>query len=207
MARVTGPLMSIDASGSVAGTVVFAKWRGRNYVRRHAVPANPKTTAQLAARAIVRFLATAWASIIDANKATWSAAAEAKKISSFNEFVAYNARNWRDNLAPSQDYPGARDGTADAPGVLVATVEGRQVQLSIPVTPGAQAWGIAICRSLTGSFTPSASNCIAIVPADGTTKLYTDGPLPPDTYYYNAIGFTVTGAFSAAGTEASAVVA
>lgn len=51
MARVTSPLMSLDASGSIAGAITYSKWKGRNYVRQLVIPANPRTTGQQAARA------------------------------------------------------------------------------------------------------------------------------------------------------------
>ena len=50
MAKVTGPLMSLDASGTVAGTVVFSKWHGRNYVRQRVIPQNPRSEDQEFAR-------------------------------------------------------------------------------------------------------------------------------------------------------------
>jgi hypothetical protein len=50
MAKVTGPLMSMDASGGYAGAMVFAKWKGRAYVRQLVTPANPHSADQEAAR-------------------------------------------------------------------------------------------------------------------------------------------------------------
>ena len=54
MAKVTGPLFSLDASGSYGGAMVFAKWKGRAYVRQLVIPANPQTLAQEVARNHVR---------------------------------------------------------------------------------------------------------------------------------------------------------
>ncbi len=53
MAKVTGPLMSLDASGTVAKTVVFSKWNGQNYVRHHVIPKNPQTAGQAQSRQYV----------------------------------------------------------------------------------------------------------------------------------------------------------
>lgn len=50
MAKVNGPLMSMDATGSFAGTLVFQHWKGRNTVRQLVKPSNPKTSGQLVAR-------------------------------------------------------------------------------------------------------------------------------------------------------------
>lgn len=47
MARVTGPLMSMEASGTIGKTLTFANWVGRQYVRRWTRPANPQTIDQM----------------------------------------------------------------------------------------------------------------------------------------------------------------
>ena len=50
MAKVSGPLMSMEASGAFGGTLVFGKWKGRNTVRQLVTPSNPKTQGQEDAR-------------------------------------------------------------------------------------------------------------------------------------------------------------
>jgi hypothetical protein len=54
MAKVTGPLMSMDASGGFGGTLVFGKWKGRPTVRQLVTPSNPKSANQTIARNRVR---------------------------------------------------------------------------------------------------------------------------------------------------------
>ena len=46
MAKVTGPLMSMSASGKLADAIVFSIWKGQAYVRQWLVPANPQSAAQ-----------------------------------------------------------------------------------------------------------------------------------------------------------------
>jgi len=50
MAKLTGPLMSMDATGQFDGTIVFSKWKGRNTVRQLVPPSNPRTVGQEDAR-------------------------------------------------------------------------------------------------------------------------------------------------------------
>jgi len=50
MAKTSGPLMSLDASGSFAKTLTYAKWKGRNYVRHLVTPSNPQSVGQQTAR-------------------------------------------------------------------------------------------------------------------------------------------------------------
>jgi hypothetical protein len=56
MAKTTGPLMSMDASGKFGGALVFSKWKGRPVVRQLVRPANPMSADQETARNAVRVL-------------------------------------------------------------------------------------------------------------------------------------------------------
>ena len=64
MAKVTGPLMSLDASGTVGNTTTFSKWKGRNYVRLRVTPQNPKTEDQATARTYMGAIGQALSSIL-----------------------------------------------------------------------------------------------------------------------------------------------
>ena len=46
MAKVSGPLFSMEASGSYGGAIVFAKWKGRQYSRQLVIPSNPNSADQ-----------------------------------------------------------------------------------------------------------------------------------------------------------------
>lgn len=59
MAKVNGPFMSLDASGTLADTLTASKWKGRNYMRQRIIPANPQTSGQQAVRSILGTLAKA----------------------------------------------------------------------------------------------------------------------------------------------------
>lgn len=53
MAKVTGPLMSMSASGKIANAIVFSIWKGTAYVRQYVIPANPQMTSQGTQRQIL----------------------------------------------------------------------------------------------------------------------------------------------------------
>jgi hypothetical protein len=57
MAKATGPLFSLEASGTVGKTVTYSHWKGRPYVRRRVIPLNPFETDQVAARNRIRAMA------------------------------------------------------------------------------------------------------------------------------------------------------
>jgi len=53
MAKVTGPLFSLSASGTIAKSMVHQGWKGLNVVRGWVKPANPKTGDQGDARMLL----------------------------------------------------------------------------------------------------------------------------------------------------------
>lgn len=202
MVKVSAPAMSLDASGSLAGALVFSKWKGRNYVRQHVIPANPKKPGQVGIRAMFKFLSQVWVGLSAANHATWESRADDMVVSTFNAFMSLNVRRWRDFDGPTKEDPPTLVGTPPTGPTGVATPNVRSMTIVITdgVTPPDFAY--AIFRSLTGVFSLNWDNCIAVVPWDvGGTTEYVDSPLEPDTYYYNAIGYLATGVEGADGTE------
>lgn len=95
MAKVTGPLLSLDASGSVASTMTFSRWKGINYVRQRVIPTYSRTTGQGNVRDIVKDASIAWkagatvgAVTIDAAyKLAYATAASGYAMSGFNLFI------------------------------------------------------------------------------------------------------------------------
>jgi hypothetical protein len=59
MAKTTGPLFSLTASGTVGNTITYANWKGRPYVRRRVIPLNPMTADQAVVRNAMRVVAVA----------------------------------------------------------------------------------------------------------------------------------------------------
>ena len=54
MAKVDGPLMSLEARGKIADAIVFFPWKGRHAVRQWLKPTNPEKTLQGYVRAALR---------------------------------------------------------------------------------------------------------------------------------------------------------
>jgi hypothetical protein len=91
MAKVTGPLFSLSASGQIAKTLVFMKWKGINDVRKYVIPANPNTAAQQVQRAFITAAVTMWhvTDWIAADLTAWNLLATTlgRVMSGFNAFV------------------------------------------------------------------------------------------------------------------------
>lgn len=88
MARVKGPLFSLDASGSLAKTVTYSKWKGRNYVRQHVIPQNPNSTAQVNVRTAWDLLVKSWQARTAPDMDLWNAFAVQFEMSGFNQYIS-----------------------------------------------------------------------------------------------------------------------
>lgn len=182
MAKVTGPLMSLEASGTVAKTITFSRWKGRPYVRQTVRPANPRSPGQQRTRAMLKYLSQAWQAVAALAKTSWSLAAEANKVSNFNAFVRANMMDWSSDLPPADTAGTDRTAsTTDSPA-FVAVGGVRQAVLSI--TDGASmvaATGFVISRLKAGE---AAAVTVAVIPRTGGTTTFTDSPVAPGTYTY-----------------------
>jgi len=208
MVKVSGPAFSLDASGTIGDTLVFSKWKGRNYIRSHVVPSNPRSGGQVGMRAMFKFLTQAWAGLTDGNKATWEDRAAQLIASEFNAFLSYNQFRWRNFTAPSKEDPAGVASTPAVLGALSLTLGVRSITVTQAVTTANDGWGVAIFRSPTGTFTPTFDNLIAIGTISGTDAVvYVDSPLDPGDYYYDTCTFTDDGQLSAeTGEETETVV-
>lgn len=193
MVRVYGPAMSLDASGTLANTITFTKWKGRNVLRQRVIPANPKTGPQVGMRAMMKFLAQYWATISAANKATWEARAALTNVAPFNAYVSYNMTRWRSFKGPTKVDPAIDTGAAGGAPTTTPTGGIRQISLSIADGAPAPGWGFIIYASITTGFTPGYDNCIAIVPRTASPTIYVHAPLEADDYYFHVGGIGVDG--------------
>lgn len=94
MAKVTGPLMSVDARGKIANALVFMGWKGLNTVRQWVVPANPRTGLQGDMRLIFGGLGRATRVIVGTSAYAIDARAVAGPQQTFvSEFVKFLTAN------------------------------------------------------------------------------------------------------------------
>lgn len=89
MARVSGPFLSIDASGKFGSVMVASIWKGRNYMRMHFIPADLNSTDQQAQREIFSAAILAWQALGGTYQEEWNVAARDvyPPISGFNYFM------------------------------------------------------------------------------------------------------------------------
>jgi len=68
MAKVTGPLLSIEARGKIADAIVFFPWKGRHVVRQWLKPTNPASTKQGYVRAAMKAVGKAIKQIVSVSQ-------------------------------------------------------------------------------------------------------------------------------------------
>ena len=100
MAKVSGPFMSVDASGTIYKTLTASIWKGRNYIRGYFRPSNPNTDNQIVQRGKMAAAVAAWQALVavtpdsgaggdEEYKDKWNVAARDvyPPISGFNYYV------------------------------------------------------------------------------------------------------------------------
>ena len=107
MAKVKGPLFSMDARGQIGKALVYAGWKGIAWVREWFIPQNPRDPLQVKVRAIWSLGVMRYQTIGAINKATWEVGAErkGKAQSGFNYFMSEYVKNMWAGIAPSDTSP------------------------------------------------------------------------------------------------------
>ena len=208
MVKVYGPMMSLDASGTIGKCITFSKWKGRNYVRERVIPSNPKSPAQTGRRGMFKFLSQGWAGLGAVNKATWDDLADQIVCPNFNAYVKEGMTGWHNFLSPSQDTPATRVGTPSDNDITAAVWEENRIKITVAGTALGDSWGKVLFASLGAVFTPSVGNGILVV-YDTTIASHDIFWTPPSVavWFINIMTFSDDGVLSAAGTEATATPA
>lgn len=90
MAKVTAPLLSFSARGTIAKTQTYASWRGVPYARQRVVPSNPNSSAQQETRNSFKWLQGVWKLLSADAVAPWNAFAKGKPLTGRNAFGSFN---------------------------------------------------------------------------------------------------------------------
>jgi hypothetical protein len=205
MARTTAPLFSLDASGTIANAIVFSKWRGRQYVRRHSVPKNPRTPAQMGIRAMMKFLGQIYQTYKAEIDSGYAEPAAAANVSPFNSYVAYNLRRWRQMQGPTYRYPA--EVTAFSTTITQVLDGGpRNVLVTAVPSDDAYLWAVAIFRGTEAIATVNWNLCVAVLPITTDDPVtFTDGPLVPGTYHYRTLAIQEFGNLGTACSDDEAI--
>jgi len=208
MVKVYGPMMSMDASGTIADAITFSKWKGRNYVRQRVIPANPQSANQTGMRCMMSALAKAWASLTAAQKAFWDDLAAASTISNFNAFCSFNLERWRQQKGPVQDPDDiSADDTLPEDGTRTATGGPGCINIAVQVLHINSGF-MYILHHLVASGNPAAfANAVhAWCPIADGTYTWVETGLTPGIQYYKCSRVTLQGQYALGVNEFSGTV-
>jgi len=145
MSKVTAPLLSFGASGSVAKTQVYSRWKGRAYVRRHVIPANPNSSEQQLTRNAFTWLSGVWKNSPALLTAPWDLYAQGQVLTGRNAFIGQNTAALRPEVLNTTMIfsPGAKGGPAPT-SVSAAAAAGAINVTIVPPTPPT-GWSVTQC--------------------------------------------------------------
>ncbi|MBA7543015.1 hypothetical protein ES705_35341 [subsurface metagenome] len=92
MAKVMFSPIVVSISGKVADAV-FARWKGRNYIRSRVIPANPKSPAQMVVREALARCVSLWQSLYAELKTAMDVYAAGYRMSGYNWMVGQNRKD------------------------------------------------------------------------------------------------------------------
>jgi hypothetical protein len=137
MARISGPFLSLGASGQVGSTVVASKWKGQPYLRQYVIPSNPQTAAQTATRSVFGWANEVWKRAGPEFQAPWDLFAQGQVKTGRNAFMGSMVTNLRGQTDLSQMVfsPGAKGGLAATGLALTPGVGTMQGVITAPTLP------------------------------------------------------------------------
>jgi len=138
MAKITGPLLSLSARGSIGKSMTFSSAKGVPYVRQLVIPANPKSTAQVLTRDIFTNFGLRWKTGGAIMRSPWDRFADGTKAAGRNYYMGKNLAATRGE-SDLDDYigsPGAKGGLAPASMVLTTAASlGIEAVVTVPALP------------------------------------------------------------------------
>lgn len=195
MAGTTAPLLSFGASGQVAKSVVFSKWKGVTYARKYTIPANPNTSAQQTTRNTFKWVHDAFKWLDPNVVESWTQYAKGKPLTNANAWASKNMvalRGQANNdaiipFAAANAGPPSATNTSSAAGGGGLTVVG-----TAPVLPSG--WSVVhgilwamLEQAPTGEKEPNPS--LAAVVASPGPYTHTFPGLTPGNKYVCNVGF------------------
>ncbi len=196
MVKLKGPLLSLEASGSIGDVITYSKTKRTPYARVHGTHVDANSLAQQSARLMFGFVATQFLLIPDVAAESYSPHATLAKISNYNSYQAHNAARWARFAPPSQDHAAAESGSTSS--VIFNGVELDGTRWKLTTTTGSlmDGWGLVFFASQSSGFTASKSNII-IATTDFVGPVVRRFWSPPTTgqWYFRMRSFTTDGAW------------
>lgn len=189
MAKVTAPLHSARASGTIAGMITFATKNGKTYVKKYAPPTNPKTAHQVSMRAMMRLLTKDWINLTTSQQTTWNNAYPNTNLAPYHAYLRCNMIRWANRSPPTKKYPAAESSSPGEETEIDAAGGVRHVKITAGLDDDElDNWTMLLFHSDVDIPTPNQDQLIHVQKVQTTTPFtWTHTPLAPGTHYYKIV--------------------
>lgn len=172
MAKITGGLLSLNATGTIADTLTFAKTRGVAYARQRVVPSNPNSTGQQTTRNTFSWTSGVWKNAGSLLRAPWDAYASGQPFNERNAFMGQNLAALRGlgDLSAFIGSPGARGGLPASSIALTAGSEQITVDFTNPAAPTGWTLVSAIAVAIADQDPENAADYVTVAGEDDTSQ-------------------------------------
>lgn len=191
MSRITAPLLSFDARGKIADTLVYSNWRGVPYARRMVIPANPKTTGQVLTRDIFAALELRWKQAGPIMREPWDRFAVGQKFVGRNAYLGKNIAAMRGEVDMDKyiGSPGAKGGLPPT-DITLGTVAAGGIECAFTVPAAPTGWTLTGAQAtFLKEQTPEAVVADVIVEGEDLATPFTVDVTGLDTVEYQVAGW------------------
>jgi len=147
MARLTAPLLSLGASGSIAKSLVYSTWKGVPYARVHVIPANPNTDAQKAVRGPFATLTAMWKRMPQLARDPFVYAVRGLPLTARNKHIQVNIAALQGDSDLNDLVMGVSSGSA-IPFATAPGVDGTDGTITCTATPGIAPEGMTLSQAV-----------------------------------------------------------
>lgn len=174
MAVLSGPLMSLSASGTIAKTLTYGNWKGIQYARTRVIPANPQSISQTQTRTVFAFLQDYYKFAPAIAREPWIAAVTGIPMTPINMLLSKNTGVMRTEVDMDLMVlsPGARGGVPPAAMVITPGVDQLSIAVTAPTIPSG--WTITAAQGVAlADQDPHLALASTPVAVEDTTSSYT----------------------------------
>lgn len=187
MVKLTGPMNSTAASGTLAGILTFNDARRSHVLRKKPTPKQPRSGLQVSIRAMMQFVTQQWQANYPVYKATWDNADIHTDLNRYHKYVRYNIRRWREADPPSYRFPWWDALNTATAVTLTGTGGPRHVKLDAQITgTKKQNWTGLLFARKTAAPGYNVERLVHVFHLeDYNVHTWTHTPLDPGWWYYD----------------------
>lgn len=196
MPTVTGPLLSVSASGSIGKLITYRDTPRGPVALSYSKPTGNATRPQLGIRSMVAWLPQAIATLTPTQLATWANLPNPSDLPLNNLIFSHAMARWAASLAPSLIYPPLTGGYAAIASTRTATVSNGIATVTItPTSIPTPLRGVAIRLGTTLATPLKRDEVIAVydMPAQNVALPHKIHDLPSGTYQVRWQPFAIDG--------------